>query len=78
MRQINSQLLKMLVRAQGEKGTAKVALGADVSLSGLQKMMAGTYTHVPREAMQRRLCDFFHVSQDDLFPLVGASKKEAS
>lgn len=76
MRTINAQRLKELIRSQGEAGKARVAIGARVGLSTLEKMCAGTYGRVPRQALRERLSAYFKVSEDELFPLVGASGKQ--
>lgn len=78
MRTTNRERLRELIKAQGERGKAKVSLGAQVGLSTLEKLMAGTYGRVPKEDMRERLADYFGVDQNELFPLVGPKGKKRS
>lgn len=69
MHRVNSRKLKELMREAGEGGLAKTSLGAMVSVSTLEKMLAGTYDSAPRRALRIRLAEYFKVAEDDLFPL---------
>ena len=75
-RHTDRHLLRQLINAHGENAKAQVSIGAKVGLSTLEKLMAGTYGRVPREAAQERLAMFLGVKRDSLFPLVGASGKK--
>lgn len=77
MHKINSQKLKELIKAQGESGLARTALGAQVGISTLEKMCAGTYESFPRSALRERLARFFKVPESEIFPGVKAGKKTA-
>lgn len=68
MRTTNTRKLKELIKAHGENAKAHVSIGAKVSISALEKMMAGSYGSEPRAATRERLCRFFRVAEDDLFP----------
>ena len=78
MRTTNAKKLKELVRAKGESAVARVSLEAKVGLSTLEKMMAGSYDCVPRAATRERMCLYFDVPEDVLFPLVKAKGPKAS
>ncbi len=78
MRTTNTQLLKELIKANGEQGLAKAAIGANVGVGTLQKLMCGSYGRTPRGAFRARLSEYFKVSEEKLFPLVGASGEKAS
>lgn len=72
---INSRRLKKLIRSQAPNAMAKVSVGAEVGISTLQKMIDGKYPYLPKPDLRDRLCTFFNVSEDDLFPF---EEEEAS
>lgn len=72
MYQVNSKRLRELIDARGDFGLAMASQGAQVSVSTLQKMYAGTYRSSPRELVRERLAKFFNVREDELFPVVAA------
>ncbi len=73
----NGDRLRQLIHAQGEGGISKVALGAKVGPSTLEKMMCGAYKSSPRSALRERLCRFFRVPESELFEVVGDGKETA-
>jgi hypothetical protein len=77
MRTTNAQKLKELIKALGENGVAKAALGANVNVGTLQKLCAGTYGRVPRQATRDRLCAFFRVPESEIFPASTDEKRSA-
>ena len=68
MRTINRKKLKDLIKNQGEGGLAKTSLGALISISTLEKMLAGTYKSSPKESLRLRLCRYLNATESDLFP----------
>ncbi len=44
----------------------------------IEKMVVGIYTHEVREATRDRLCAATGISEDDLFPLVGAKRDQSA
>ena len=75
MYRAKSKRLKELIAALGEGGLAMTSLGAKISLSTLEKMMADTYPGNPRSALRERLSKYFDVRESDLFEIVGAKPK---
>jgi hypothetical protein len=72
----NADLLRTLIELKG--GTTIVAYEADVGLSTLIKLMAGTYPAKPRRRLREKLCRYFKVKEPDLFPFVGAKVKQTA
>jgi hypothetical protein len=66
------------VKAQGENAKARVSLGAQIGVSTIEKLMAGTYGRVPKQAMRERLAMFFGVPEESLFPLAAEPKSKRS
>lgn len=75
MRRQNAELLKQLVTDRG--GIARVSIGAKIGISTLEKMMADLYVSEPREATRERMCVYFGVTENELFPLVDAGGRAA-
>lgn len=75
MRVTDRQRLRELVKAKGEKAVERVAVEANVSTSLLMRIMAGTYGRTPAKASRMRLCTYFCVSEDELFPLAPTKGK---
>lgn len=75
MRVTDRQRLRELVKAKGEKAVERVAIEADVSTSLLVKLMAGTYGRTPAKASRDRLCTYFGIHVDELFPLAPTKGK---
>jgi hypothetical protein len=74
-RRVNSKRLRELIDSKGDFGLAMASQGARVSVSMLEKMYAGTYQSTPRELVRERISAFFNVPENELFPLVSASRK---
>lgn len=77
-RTTDRRFLRELVNGLGDNAKAHVAIGARVGLSTLEKLMAGTYGRVPKEAMQLRLAHYFGVKRDELFPFLENAKKRTA
>jgi transcriptional regulator with XRE-family HTH domain len=78
-RTINSDLLRKLVRSQGEYAVAKTAMAAKIGVSTLEKLMLGSYPNVPKDSLRERLCEALNVKEDLLFPKAATDgKKKAS
>ena len=75
MRTINTALLKTLVWQRGEQCRTLTALGCEISVSMLEKLMAGTYGRLPKDETRKRMCAYLKVSENTLFPLVAANGK---
>jgi hypothetical protein len=73
---INSRLLKELIQNLGDNAMARASLGANVSLSTLQKMCGDAYPSEPRKNLKMRLSSFFKVDESVLFP--PAKKKRSA
>lgn len=71
-RTINNQLLKELVH---EIGIGKFSDDTGVSISWLQKAMAGCYMHEPRRLIREAICNNYAVNENKLFPAVPAKGK---
>lgn len=54
--------------SQGDTGKAQLSIGAKVSTSLVDKLYADTYEHHLKEAVRERICAYYNVSEDDLFP----------
>lgn len=72
-RTLNRELLKSLVNEKG--GSVTVSYEADVGHSTLEKLMSGTYPSKPRKRFREKVAAYLGVSEDELFPVVGAAEK---
>lgn len=69
--------LKELIAELGPRGLARTSTGAEVSISTLQKMCAGSYRGNPADSLRKRLSVFFKVPEADIFELIEAGEKSA-
>lgn len=74
-RRVNAEKLKQAIRDSGVDSLYDFAKVNAVSLSWLEKAMAGGYQCVPHKMTMRVLCQATKMSEDDLFPVVGAKAK---
>lgn len=72
-RKVNTKRLNELVDQHG--GLAEFAVKTGVSISWLQKAMAGCYEHGPRRPIRDAICSKCPIKEDDLFPLVTAKDR---
>lgn len=73
----NSALLGKLIKSTG-KSVRKIACEVEVSPTLLWRLNLDKYSFVVKEGYRKRICDYFEVSEDDLFPFVSANKEKAS
>lgn len=60
------------------KAKTQLAAEADVSISLVEKLINGTYVGTPSDDRRRRLSRSMKISEQELFPVVGAAEEEAS
>jgi transcriptional regulator with XRE-family HTH domain len=77
-RTVNSALLRKALRNRDDRRVKTLAEESSVSVSWLEKALSGNYECVPRALTRKALCSVTNLSEDKLFPLVGASESEAS
>ena len=68
-RTINKSLLRELVFSKGRRGREVTALAVDCSSSLLSQLTTGARLAAPEASIRIRLCNYFNVTQDALFPL---------
>lgn len=70
----NTALLKLLIAELGERGQAKLELGADVSRSTIRDILRGV---VPSDATRGKIAAFFNRDEDEIWPLLALNKAAA-
>ena len=77
-RTINSELLKKWIAEKGSTARARLALDAEISVSLVDKLVAGTYGSVPKDYVRERICSATRLDEADLFPLVASKGKRSA
>ena len=77
-RTTNSQLLKKWLAETGESARAKLSLDAKISVSLVDKLVAGTYESIPKDYVRERICTATGLSEDKLFPLASNKRGRAA
>lgn len=68
-RTINTELLRKWIAKKDPIGKARLSIDAQVSVSLIDKLVAGTYGSVPKDYIRERICDATGLKEDELFPL---------
>lgn len=78
VRKADQKMLKKLVKTHELDTMKEVAKGIGVSTTILREIISGRYKPDIKETTRMKICDFFGVSENELFPFVGANKEKAS
>lgn len=65
---VNRELLRKLILNKGRRGKEITAVSADCSASLLEKMMTMESRPAPSEDFRLRICNYFEITEDNLFP----------
>lgn len=76
MYRAKTKRIRELIDGLGEYGLAKTSQGAQVSVSFLEKLYAGTYKSSVREPQRERLSKFFKVREEEIFDRVRARETD--
>lgn len=69
-RRTNTDAFRKYLASAGEQAKAQLSLEAKISVSMIEKLVAGSYPAIPRMATRERICAATGISEDKLFPLL--------